>query len=254
MPAPPLLSILPPLRVGGARVPRIEWPWLHDGEVLCVAVAIDWTGVEPLQAWAARHVLAAELSAAQRYLHREDRLRHLAGRALLRQLAAHYGGSDADQPMPLNPWGKPAPSACTAACNVSHTGDYVLAAVGRSGALGIDVERTQAPPDARALATGLHPTEQLALARLGHAGHAFMRCWTRKEAIAKATGMGLSLPLDTFAVDCGGTPHDWLVVAPPDTAPEHWHTLDLPLHPRYVSALAIHGRARHVKLALLDVV
>lgn len=57
-----------------------------------------------------------------------------------------------------------------------------------------------------------HPDEIAALgaAPAADSRDAMMRCWARKEAVFKAIGPELPLPLDVYAVDCGNVARDWL--------------------------------------------
>ncbi len=87
--------------------------------------------------------------------------------------------------------------------NVSHSGDYSLLAFAKNREIGVDLERKKIGIDFDNLAdsqfsedesTGIQkavPAQKEAL---------FYRCWTRKEALVKATGKGLSIPLKTFTV------------------------------------------------------
>ena len=59
----------------------------------------------------------------------------------------------------------------------------------------------------------------------------FYNCWTRKEAILKAEGVGLNLPLRCFDVSLTpGLPAQLLAVRPPASFCHPWtlHTLDTP--------------------------
>ena len=79
--------------------------------------------------------------------------------------------------------------------SISHTGSTVVAAASALGPVGIDIER---PKPARNLARlaqrAFGPAEQAAVARLGSA--AFYRVWTLREAISKATGLGMEQAAD----------------------------------------------------------
>ena len=84
--------------------------------------------------------------------------------------------------------------------SVSHSGSLGLIAIAEGERrIGVDVERLRLDTDFRALAERFfHPEEAAAI---GDDRAAFFRCWTRKEAVVKALGLGLAHPLDSFVVD-----------------------------------------------------
>jgi 4'-phosphopantetheinyl transferase len=84
--------------------------------------------------------------------------------------------------------------------NVSHSGDAVLIAVAERP-VGVDVEQPRRGLNARELAQRFYCAEEWEeLRRLegNDQDQAFFRCWTRKEAIVKALGRGLQVPLSSF--------------------------------------------------------
>ncbi len=88
--------------------------------------------------------------------------------------------------------------------NLSHTGDHLLLALAREGYLGVDAELHRPLPELDGVARRVFtPEEREALAR-AHSEkerlHAFYRGWTRKEALLKALGGGLAIPLRRFSV------------------------------------------------------
>ena len=84
--------------------------------------------------------------------------------------------------------------------SVSHSGGLgLIAMAGADRRIGVDVERSRRQLDFRALAERFfHPDE---VAAIGSRRDAFFRCWTRKEAVVKALGLGLQHPLKSFRVD-----------------------------------------------------
>lgn len=90
--------------------------------------------------------------------------------------------------------------------SLSHSGEMALCAVSERE-LGCDIERLRRydPAIARRF---FHPEERAWLFSLPEAEQpdAFLRLWTLKESYLKATGQGLSLPLDAFAVSAGEPP------------------------------------------------
>lgn len=90
--------------------------------------------------------------------------------------------------------------------NVAHTEELALYAVSARCQTGVDIEWTQREIDADKLAARFFSRgEQLALQELPTLQRkcAFLACWTRKEAIAKALGDGLAQPFDQFEVSIG---------------------------------------------------
>lgn len=176
----------------------------------------------------------------------------MLGRTLLRSLAVHYGGIAPHQVLQQNAWGKPEPAPERVSCNLSHSGTQVWAALSALPHVGIDVESSVAPSDYRAIMESFHPDEIAELQAAPDAAHAMMRCWARKEAISKAAGMGLSLPLRDYAVHCGPATGDWLRIAPPALQQSAWTTIDLPVGTEYTGALAVAGLCRHVTILSLN--
>lgn len=87
--------------------------------------------------------------------------------------------------------------------NVSHAGGKILLGFGLDHPLGVDIEKINFDFDAMEIAENYFYGEEItALQALPssriHEG--FFSLWTRKEAVIKYDGKGLSLPLDSFSV------------------------------------------------------
>jgi 4'-phosphopantetheinyl transferase len=83
--------------------------------------------------------------------------------------------------------------------NVSHSGDWVLLALSRSVAVGIDVESIRPLPQVLALAERYFSANEIATLRAcleAEREATFLALWTRKEAQVKALGTGLAHSLD----------------------------------------------------------
>lgn len=85
--------------------------------------------------------------------------------------------------------------------NLSHAGGYACLAIHPTCPLGVDIEAFR-PVEEGVAKRFFSPSENASLAAIPAAGKqaGFFRCWTRKEAIIKAIGGGLSIPLDAFDV------------------------------------------------------
>lgn len=158
--------------------------------------------------------------------------------ALRRAVAGALGGDPASVAFTEGPHGKPAVAgAGDLHVNVSHTDGLALLALGRDAPLGVDVERARDDVNALDLARRYFaPAEADALEALPapERPRAFLRLWTRKEAVLKASGRGIGGGL---TVPVTGDARDWTTVVSPDLGP-FW-LLDLDVGPDHVAALAV---------------
>ncbi|MFI9547076.1 4'-phosphopantetheinyl transferase family protein [Streptomyces sp. NPDC052016] len=139
--------------------------------------------------------------------------------------------------------------------SVTHSGDVIGVAVCRGASVGLDVEEYAGGLDVGTAATSaLTPTELTALyARPSAERHsAFLRTWTRKEAVLKALGVGLRLPLRELEVSAPQAPP--AVLAWPDrlAAPRPTAALaDMVVDGAHPASVAVVG-ARTVRIDRID--
>lgn len=197
-----------------------QWraPSAPDSAIFCVGLKLENIADWPIHC--APHTTSQEQHEAGRYAHLEDAARHLAGRALARRMLRAAFGLDGAVEFARSPYGKPFCPEVTADFSISHSGSMVWVALCQCASVGIDVEKIRPLPDAAELTSMLHPQEQKDLLSLPQAElqTAFYRCWTRKEAVIKAVGMGLSMPLKSFSVHTGPQERGWLTLFTANTA------------------------------------
>ena len=173
----------------------------------------------------------AERAQADRFVFDKDRSAYTITRGILRSLLGQYLDAPPSALMIVtNRFGKPDvppdQNRRGITFNVSHSGDFALLAFGAGVRLGVDIEEIGEKPAVTDLAAAvLSPRERaefLALAA-GDRPRAFFRVWTRKEALVKGIGEGLSIPLET--AEAAGAPG--------------WSIHDLDIHPDYAAAVAV---------------
>lgn len=149
--------------------------------------------------------LTADERCAVDRLHRvDDRARSIAARGALRCLVGSYlEEAPARVPILVAPGGKPYLADSDVRFNVAHSGRFALVALAWGSDVGVDLEFRRPGTEVLEVADRfLSDAEWTALACL--APHARARlayaCWTRKEAYLKCLGVGLTVPLDSFAV------------------------------------------------------
>jgi 4'-phosphopantetheinyl transferase len=197
-----------------------------------------------------------EAARAARFHSPLDRNRFAASRALLRLLLGSYLQTDPDRlsfsySKKEKPYLAPPHSESGISFNISHSGEVALLAFARRREIGVDVEQLHRNIEIDSIARrffSLHEQQQLAALRKEEQFDAFFRCWTRKEAYIKATGEGLSLPLDQFDVSIAVGDADALIATRPDaSAATLWSIRDIPAGAGYVGAICVRGRDWRLK-------
>jgi 4'-phosphopantetheinyl transferase len=136
--------------------------------------------------------------------------------------------------------------------NLSHSGDAVLVGVSLHAPLGVDIELVRDVPDFLAIAKRhFAPSEVEELLRLApeQRCEGFYVTWTRKEALVKALGLGLSFPLDAFCTGRQDRPPRLTQVG--GAVCSDWTIADLAPVRGYKAAVAV--RQPHVALYCREV-
>lgn len=244
---------------GGERPGQLWSSWeLPADEVHVWIVSLDEGSAGPD---ADRILSADELKRAHRLKTEIERRRFVAGRAALRELLAAYTNVEpAAVRFAYGERGKPtldmpahaqAGDASALRFNFSHSDGLAVCALVRGAEVGVDVERVREVSRLDRLAMRFFaPAEHTHLSSLPPADRipAFFRYWTCKEAVLKATGTGLILPLNSFVIrfEKDGEP---AVEGLPDGANvEGWSLLRLPLPEGYVGVVALCGPPRHLRI------
>lgn len=142
-----------------------------------------------------------ERARAEGFRSERDRARFIAAHGLLRIVLGLYLSTPPGRiAFSGGAYGKPqlnADCASSLKFNMSHSDALALFAVSRGREVGVDVERIRPGPPMADLAKRLFsPGETAALLALPaeRLPTAFFECWTRNEALLKATGRGWSAP------------------------------------------------------------
>jgi len=179
----------------------------------------------------------------------KDRNRYVGARAILRQLAGRYENvSPTELRFTYNAFGKPALDASSLRFNTSHSANFALFAFTRTRNIGVDIERIRPDFATREIAARFFSeTEVAALRALPEPAQsaAFFACWTRKEALIKAHGSGLSLSLRKFAVSVD-TPARLLRTDFDPEAVRQWTLHELFPGEGFVAALAVEGSPERI--------
>ena len=231
--------------------PRV--PTLHQGEVHIWAVDLDLPEGE--MASMRRWLSAEERSRAARFWHDVDRRRYLAHKGALREILGGYLGlQPAEIRFGLDRRGKPhvaGPFRDGLDFGVSHSGSLGLVGIRRGGQVGVDVERIIPGFDWREVAaTALSEREVRALGALpaDQQCDAFFAIWTRKEALAKAVGVGLRTDLAALEAPTSPGLSGWSARrVEADGRLAECALVDLLLRVGYRAALALVGPAAEVR-------
>lgn len=129
----------------------------------------------------------------------------------------------------------PVPGLRVPDVSISHTGEVTLVALSSAGAVGVDVERSEAAAFAGLAAVALHPAEEAGSVR------DLTTTWVRKEALLKATGRGLAVDPARIRLAGPGEPPallEWPLAGPRPPVQMY----DVETVPGHVAAVAVLGR------------
>ena len=232
----------------GARI-QPNWPAIphppslgeEDVQVSCavqdrpddeIRLFTDWLSPEEK----ARATRAATDLLRRRFIARRGLVRGLLGQAL--------GRSPRDVAYQVGEEGRPSVENATGlSFALSHSGPLALVAMARGHRLGVDVECRRPRKNLEGLATRTfcpNETEALLALPLDARTEAFYRGWTRKEALAKAVGMGIASSFHRFSVSLGPAEDPRVVhMDLPGESADAWVLLDLEPAPGFSGTLAV---------------
>ncbi len=169
--------------------------------------------------------------------------RFVAGRAMLRtRLADELELNPRDLTIGRTAAGKPiltSPDKPDLDFSLSYAGSFILLAIGRDTRVGVDIEPMRSVPEAESIVArhfAIPEKERWQQLPASHRPRAFLEAWTRKEAVLKATGVGLSQGLAKVQVTFGpGSPAR--VIEVDDNHDHSWQIEDISTVEGYVAAL-----------------
>jgi 4'-phosphopantetheinyl transferase len=237
---------------------KLNWPEAGGPEALDAdethvwAVPLDqFRGVDNI--WAT--LSAEERVRAERFRLDAPRQRFMVARAALRELLhRNLGIPAAEIALTENPNGKPRLSQQSSAkplrFNLAHSAELALVAMSSGCEVGVDVERLRAVSHWEQIAHRyFHEAESRAIRCSPPAERAqgFLRCWTAKEAVLKALGVGLSGMLTSAAIPADGYDGPWLKLPVTCEATTNIWLQSLAPHRDYVGAIAVIGEKRRIR-------
>jgi 4'-phosphopantetheinyl transferase len=187
------------------------------------------------------------------------RRRFVVARSVLRLLLGSYLATPpAVIELAVDPHGKPRLAnrgRRTVHFNVAHSADLALIALAQY-AVGVDVEAVRAVSHADHIARRYfhpHETHALTTATASERDELFMRCWTCKEAVLKAIGIGVTGSLASFEVPTRRFDAAWIELPSSlvSHSPRCWLHELMPAA-RYVGAVACVGKKLSLRCFKFD--
>jgi 4'-phosphopantetheinyl transferase len=189
---------------------------------------------------------ADEKTRAERFVFERDKSRYIAGRAVLRMIL----GRCLDRPprevaFRYETHGKPLVEGTDLTFNMSKSAGRALYAVTRRRRIGVDLEKIRDITEMDLIARRFFcraEIERLGVLEGDLKRKAFFEYWTRKEALVKADGAGLTMPLPQLDVSADPDEPVRLVRIEGDLGiARQWTIRDVMPDPEFAAAVAIEG-------------
>jgi 4'-phosphopantetheinyl transferase len=202
-----------------------------------------------------------EKKKADSFYFQRDRIQYITSHTILRKILAGYLHTDPSKIMyQKNEYGKPAlenSEEVQLEFNMAHSKDLALFAFALDKKVGIDIEYVNPEFTAFDIAERFftqHENKELFGLPLEFRRRGFFNCWTRKEAFIKATGLGLSTPLNSFHVSLiPGEPAFLFHNDSARTQITEWSLKEIKLNRNYTGALCTLGAGYAIRYHRLTV-
>jgi len=222
--------------------------------VFCASIQQPLWGLQQL----AEILSPDEQLRANNFYFEKDRCRFIVCRGILRTILGRYLDiKPGDIQFDYGLHSKPAlletnSSHSLVQFNLSHSQELALYAFTLKRQVGIDVEYIRSIDDIDSLAKHFFSEQEYTVLRKlpeSQKQVAFFNCWTRKEAYIKATGQGLSLPLNQFEVSfIPGEKARLLRTFTDSKEASLWSLQELTPNPEYIAAIAVQGFNSQLKM------
>lgn len=173
------------------------------------------------------HLPANMVEKAGRFRRWQDAQAYLMGKFLLINGLKAFGiGSDILHQMQYTEYNRPY-LPLSIDFNISHAGRYIVCAISEQFRIGIDIEEIQ-DIDIEEFAAQFTGEELSAILASNNKHATFFSYWTIKEAVIKADGRGLSIPLQDIVIGSHATVDGKI-----------WNIHKIDIAPNYVTHLAV---------------
>ena len=136
--------------------------------------------------------------------------------------------------------------------NISHSGSRIVCAIASEGSVGIDIEKVE-PIPVEEFEQNFTADEWKIIRTAEDVQRTFYQFWTRKEAILKADGKGLNIPLQSFEVIDDEVVLDSLA-DPPGLSQQsnRWHLHHLEINDDYLAYLACQNASPDITMEAIS--
>jgi len=213
--------------------------------------AVDLNNLKVRGNEAEKMIPKAEREKSKRFRLEILRTRYIKGHHLLRTLLGMYLGIDFfDQEFHYNQYGKPSlkneKDSNSIYFNLSNSENICVCAFTKDGDVGVDMEKIHNMTNMDSIVERFFsPSENIKFCSLPEHSRkkSFFKYWTRKEALLKAMGVGLSFPLDKFDVlSDEDNASQVSIITRHQNAETEWTLRDIDIFEGFASALALEGK------------
>lgn len=211
-------------------------------------IVVRWSSPLPAEERFLRLLDDVEQGRFEAYRQDADKRRFLTGRVLAKTVAAERLGRaveavkfDATCEDCGKQHGRPYVPGADLTLSISHSGDLIGVAATPAVPVGLDVETATRKADDGLIEYALSPAETAHLTGLTDAekANAFFIYWTRKEAVMKATGKGLRIPLKSITFSRFDEPARLVESGEAALDPARTRLVDLKAADGYRAAIAV---------------